>query len=454
MMGVNDMFCTNCGMKLDDEMLFCPNCGMKVAKEAAEEPPVAQEASEPEQKVAEESPAAQAEAEPEQKAAVESPAAQAEAEPEQKVAEESPVAQAGAEPEQKAAEEPLEGQAGEAGPAAQSTEERQTVQPASEPEQKAAEETPEPQAEKTKAVLPKPSVGVGILTFFLCLLIFLTGTFACVSGALRMSYAGDGFAKLIRTLDVGSNTIRNKSGQDVSIVDYVEEVSGFDFEKTAGFSKSKVEEFFGEDFVMDTVTELSAGYVNYFFTGDKPKALTRDDVVDFVTEHDDDFFRILQFRFTYQDPENGKKKVYTVDIDNAFKDLGTEKITVDWLSEQIGFNLGLVSGALSVAALIGLGIACVLLVCLVLVAQKKTVYSGFAADGITLMLAGAVLDIAAVAGLFWLGGRKSNVLYLFCSPLVKNVLILGSVVLAIGILFFVIGRGIRSSKAKKLQAAS
>jgi len=418
-MGVNDMFCTNCGMKLDDEMLFCPNCGTKVAKETAEEPPVAQEAAEPEQKAAVESPVAQEAAEPEQKVAEESPAAQAEAEPEQKAAEESPVAQE-----------------------------------AAEPEQKAAEETPAPQAEKTKAVLPKPSVGVGILTFFLCLLIFLTGSFACVSGALRMSYAGDGFAKLIRTLDVGSNTIRNKSGQDVSIVDYVEEVSGFDFEKTAGFSKSKVEEFFGEDFVMDEVTDLTAGYVNYFFTGDKPKALTRDDVVDFVAEHDDDFFRILQFRFTYKDPESGRNKVYTVDIDNAFKDLGTDKITVDWLSEQIGFNLGLVSGALSVAALIGLGIACVLLVCLVLVAQKKTVYSGFAADGITLMLAGAVLDIAAVAGLFWLGGRKSNVLYLFCSPLVKNVLILGSVVLAIGILFFVIGRGIRSSKAKKLQAAS
>ena len=31
------MFCTNCGTRLDDDILFCANCGTRIAREATEE---------------------------------------------------------------------------------------------------------------------------------------------------------------------------------------------------------------------------------------------------------------------------------------------------------------------------------------------------------------------------------------------------------------------------------
>lgn len=305
---------------------------------------------------------------------------------------------------------------------------------------------------KKKGLHPKPSAGVAILTFLLCLLAFVAGAAACISGALRLSYSGDKMAELMKALDIKETTFSTEAGSDgPTLVEFVENVSGFNFEKTAGFAKADLEKFMEEDFIRGTVTDILSDYVNYFFTGQKPKALTRDDVVEFVEEHDDDFFRLLEFRFTYMDPEKNKRVVYTVDIDNAFKDLGTDEVTADWLAKQAGVNFGLIVTGLSLGALIGLAAVGVILLILVLILQKKTAYYGISADGRTLLILGVILDVAALCGMFWLGARKSSIFYLFLSPLTKNLLVIGSAVLVVGLFFFVIGRAICNAKAKKNQ---
>ena len=403
------MFCTNCGERLEDGMLFCPNCGTKIIwEEPKAEEPKAEEVKIEEPKVEEvmaEEPKAE-EPKVEEVMAEELKAEVAEAEA---VKVEEPKAEA------VKVEEPKAG---------------------------------EPKVEEPKAEGKKKS-GYGALVFVFCLLIFICGTTTALSASLRLSYSESKVRSLMERLDVTEITVPStQSKQEIPLVDFLEEASGFDFEKTAGVQKKDVEKLLAKSYVTDMATDYIAGYAGYFFSGEKPKAFTRDDVVDFVKEHDDDFFELMKFRFTYPDPVTKQRTVYTVDIDNAFKDLGTDEITLDWVQKSSGVNFSLIKTLLSIPVLIaGVCVCLVLAIINLFVAGKKA--GGLKADGITAMITGILVAGMAGIGFLRFGGSQSSILLLFLSPLFKNALIIGVVILVVGILLLVLATasGKKSSKA-------
>ena len=407
------MFCANCGQRLEDGMLFCPNCGTKI--QWIEED-IAKDIK------------ADAEADGSQGDGFQV----VEAEKDNSEPSEQPAEEAG----ENMTEQPTE----EAG-------ENLAEQPAGEAGENLTEESREQNGKKKRG-------GVGILTFFLCLLMFFGCLAAALSGALRLSYTENQVISMMNRFDAAKITIPSGSkGEEISVVDFLEKASDFNFEKTAGVKKKDLEKLLSKSYVSELAAKYVVEYVNYFFTGKEPESFTRDDVVDFVREHDDDFCELMKFRFTYVNPATKQREVYTVDIDNAFKDLGTDEITVEWIQEASGINLSLIRTILSVPVLVGAGVICFLLLLIVILIQPKK-HKGIFADGMTLFLAGFVMDMAVEAGIFLWGAKKSSIVYFALSPLFHNLLIIGSTVLVIGLVMILLASKIGSADRKKQKAVS
>ena len=296
----------------------------------------------------------------------------------------------------------------------------------------------------------KPSAGKVFISILLCILIFVSILGAGVLGALRMSYSGEKLRKILGNIEVDSITMPNlKTKESVSLVDFIENVSGFDFEKTAGIKKANLEKFLSKSYVQDLFTDTVVGYAQYFMNGKTPETLTEKDVLKFIKKHNDDIYSLTGFSFVYKDPATGKDKVYDVDVSNAFKDLGTDELTPEFLEKMIGISFGPVKFVLSAFGVFTLAAVVVLLSILVLLLHKKTKYSGYSFVGMTIMISGAA--IAGLAGVLKLiiGKWKSTFVNALVSPFAKNMLMIGGSILILGLLIFVIGRAVCTRKAKK-----
>ncbi|MBE5861690.1 MAG: zinc-ribbon domain-containing protein [Lachnospiraceae bacterium] len=467
------MFCTNCGTRLDDDILFCPNCGTKIAREATEEKPAEVKAEEkPVEAKAEEKPVeVKAEEKPVEVKAEEKPVeVKAEEKPVEVKEEEKPA-------DAKAEEKPVETKAEEAPvqvtpePAAEvnKTAEAQPA-PAPQPAQAApapqpAQTAPAPQPapvsqpasdkkatakEKKKGLHPKPSGGKVFLSILLCLLIFLTTVFAGVLGTLRICLSEKNLRSTMEKMDVTQLTMPDlKGGEAKSLVDFLEDASGFNFEKTAGIQKKDLEKFLAKPYLLEEITDILVGYVNYFMTGKEPDAITKKDFIKFIEKHNDDILELTGFSFIYKDPATGENKVYDVDIANAFKDLGTDEVTPEFIEKSLGMSLDLVLFVLSVTALaIAVAIATVLTI-LVLILHRKTKHSGYSFIGMTFMLSGIVLDVAILIGYLKYKKLGSTFVDAFANPLCKNGGIIAGCIFALGLCIFVVGRSVCTAVAKK-----
>ena len=426
------MFCTNCGTRLDDDILFCPNCGTKIAREATEDKPAEVKAEEkPVEAKAEEKPVE----------------VKAEEKPVEVKAEEKPV-------EVKAEEKPVEVKAEEK-PVEVKTE--APVQGTPEPVVQPAQPAPVPQAtpvekaakEKKKGLHPKPSGGKVFLSILLCLLIFLITVFAGVLGTLRLSFSEKNLRSTMEKMDVAELTMPDlNGGESKPLVDFLEDASGFDFEKTAGIQKKDLEKFLAKPYLMEEITDIVVGYVNYFMSGKEPEAITKKDFVKFIEKHNDDILELTGFSFIYKDPATGADKVYDVDIANAFKDLGTDEVTPKFLEDSLGTSFDLIIFILSVTALAIAVALVVVLTILVLILHSKTKHSGYSFTGMTFMLAGIAIDVADLVCYLKVKNLGTFV-NAFASPFCKNAGIIAGCIFALGLFIFVVGRSVCTAVAKK-----
>ncbi len=440
------MFCTNCGTRLDDDILFCPNCGTRIAREATEEKNAEVKAEEkPVEAKAEEKPVeAKAEEKPVEVKAEEKPAeAKAEEKPVETKAEEAPV-QVSPEP----VAEVNKTTEAQPAPAPQPAQTAPAPQPA--PVSQPASDKKATAKEKKKGLHPKPSGGKVFLSVLLCLLIFLTTVFAGVLGTLRICLSEKNLRSTMEKMDVTQLTMPDlKGGEAKPLVDFLEESSGFNFEKTAGIQKKDLEKFLAKPYLLEEITDILVGYVNYFMTGKEPDAITKKDFVKFIEKHNDDILELTGFSFVYKDPATGENKVYDVDIANAFKDLGTDEVTPEFIEKSLGMSLDLVLFVLSVTALaIAVAIAAVLTI-LVLILHRKTKHSGYSFIGMTFMLSGIVLDVAILIGYLKYKKLGSTFVDAFANPLCKNGGIIAGCIFALGLCIFVVGRSVCTAVAKK-----
>ena len=279
---------------------------------------------------------------------------------------------------------------------------------------------------------------------------------AGILASVRMSFSEEKVKKTLSDVDVKEVTLPNlDGGKELSLVDFLEEASGFNFEKTAGIQKKDLEKFLGKPYVIDMVSDFVGGYVGYFMEGKEPDPFKKKDVLKFVEEHDADLRDLLGFSFVYKNPETGKSQVYDVDINNAFKDLGTDEITPEFLEKETGLTFKYVKLALSMTMLIILGAAALVLIILVLLIHVKTPRSGFSFAGMTMMLSGIVLGGCAGLALAFQGSRNLGSLIIgIVKPLEINMLIVGGGLFVLGLLIYVIARSICKACAKKKLAAN
>ena len=438
------MFCTNCGTRLDDDILFCPNCGTKIAREATEEKPAEVKAEEkPAEAKAEEKPAeAKAEEKPVEAKAEEKPV---EVKAEEKPVEEKPV-------ETKAEEAPVQ-VTPEPVAEVNKTTEAQTVQPAPAPQpapvSQPASDKKATAKEKKKGLHPKPSGGKVFLSILICLLIFLITIFAGVLGTLRLSLSEKNLRSTMEKMDVSTLTMPDLNGGEAKpLVDFLEDASGFDFEKTAGVQKKDLEKFLAKPYLMEQITDIVVDYLNYFMNGKEPEAITKKDFLKFIEKHNDDILELTGFSFVYKDPATGENKVYDVDIANAFKDLGTDEVTPKFIEDSLGTSFDLIIFILSVTAL-GIAVAIVVvLTILVLLLHRKTKHSGYSFTGVTFMLAGIAIDVADLV-CYLKGKNLGTFVNAFASPLCKNAGIIAGCIFALGLFIFVVGRSACTAVAKK-----
>ncbi|MBR6477374.1 MAG: hypothetical protein IKS85_02900, partial [Lachnospiraceae bacterium] len=288
----------------------------------------------------------------------------------------------------------------------------------------------------------KASGGKGFISVLLCILIFLLVFVAGTIVVTRMSLSEKQVRKTMGSIEVSEITMPGLDRKsEVPLMDFLEEASGFNFEKSAGIEKKKLLKFMGKSYVVDMTTSYLVSYLQYFLNDIEPKKLTRDDVIEFIQKHNDDLMEITGFSFVYQG------QVYTTDIDNAFKDLGTEKIDINWIEKKAGISFAPIKFILSnLAVVIAAGFA-FLLIILVLVINVKTTRSGMAFVGMTLLLDGILMAVAGGVGYLKRPSFHSNLISAFVTPFLNNFLIIGLVLFVIGLLLFIIGAG----KAKRLK---
>ncbi|MBO4749639.1 MAG: hypothetical protein J5546_04930, partial [Lachnospiraceae bacterium] len=322
-------------------------------------------------------------------------------------------------------------------------------------EKKVAEEK-----EEKPALHRKPSFIVALLSIILCLVIFIATVCAGVIGSLRMTYSEKKVVDTIEKIEVATDTLPSLDGtKELSVVKFLSDAAGFDFEKSAGISNSNLEKFLSKSYVKEEVAELVGGIVGYFMEGKEPEPITAKSFLDFIEKHNDDLLELTGFSFVYTNPETGAKMVYDVDVNNAFKDLGTKEVSMDYIKDVVkdesGVDLDLVKSALSFWAIIILAAVAFLVAILVLLINGKTIRSGFSFVGMTLLLSGLVMDVVAGIGMLTYKNRiLGSIPAKFIDPLLINILIIGSCILVVGLLIFVIGRAICTAAAKKKLAAA
>ena len=296
----------------------------------------------------------------------------------------------------------------------------------------------------------KPSGGKVFLSILLCILIFVALFGAGTLLSVRLGLTEKQVKKNLDSLDVEEITLPGiKSKEELSLVDFIEEASGFNFKKSAGIEKKELLKFLGKDYVKEMFTEYLTDYVQYFLNDKNPKKFTRDDLVDFIEEHNDDIVDLTGFSFCYVDPRTEKTVVYTKDIDRAFDDLGTDEIDVKWVEKKLNVSFDLIKFALSMITVLILGGVALILIILVLVLHGKTMHSGISFVGMTILLDGLAMAAIGGFGMLLRGKLNSNLLSAFASPLLTYLLIIGGGAFVLGLLIFVLGRAITNAAAVK-----
>ena len=276
------------------------------------------------------------------------------------------------------------------------------------------------------------------ITGICCFCLILPLLMCSLSGALRLSYSEKKIDALLGKISVRETAFPSLySAEEISLVDFLEEASGFDFENTAGISKKDLEILLEKQYFKDFLSTYLKSYSRFFFTGEEPLAFTRDDLVEFLKEHDDDFCEIIKFRFTYPNPKTKERVMYTVDIDNAFRDLGTDKVTLQWVEWKLGVNFKPVVRFLCIPLLILTSVLSIFFTVVILLINGKERATGFLVNGIVYAAIGFAFDAFSLGNLVGLAGTRGNILYLMESPFHKNVMIFGTVYLIFGIVMLV-----------------
>ena len=285
-------------------------------------------------------------------------------------------------------------------------------------------------------------VGLRVLSVFLCILLVCSGLAATAIGALRWSYNSGQVKDTVNALDLRKIEIPMEDGTVLSLIPFLENQAGIDLEQDYGISDRQVDTVMDQPFVKDFVGDVISDYTDYLFFGASLNALSRNRVVDFFRENDQEIERYTGFSFR----EHEHDLSYGVgnylehyDLDALFDNsLHARELSEDYLREKTGVNLDLIRSLLSTwipIASLALVLLFLILIFLTLLRSPRSALTGI---GISFAVIG-VLDLLASLGLrIWLNTQHIHLTSIFLRPFSSKLAIIGVLTLVLGVVLILL----------------
>ncbi|MCR4625369.1 MAG: zinc ribbon domain-containing protein [Lachnospiraceae bacterium] len=295
---------------------------------------------------------------------------------------------------------------------------------------------------------PKKKAGAGrvILTIFLSLFLIIFFTVCIVEYSALKTINKDNLTEALKKTDI-SQMVFDSDGEELSLVEVIEDKADIDIAKEFDIPSEQLEAILDTPTVKEFVSGNLADMAESVLNGEEPDGISKKTIIDYVKKNKKAIYKDLQGLgdeyeelkdITMEDIENFEEE-YGDQIDDAFDSLGTDKIDMNFISEETGmdFDISKYIKLVPVVKWIAPGLAALFIILMLIgnIGYESLTGKGV---GISAMIAGIFTAGAAAAFKFILDIPDSNVLKVLGMPMADMMLIVGGIAFGGGLLLLII----------------
>ena len=315
-------------------------------------------------------------------------------------------------------------------------------------ENKVKEKAPKPKKVKVK----KPETGTGwkvALTVIFAILLTIAGLGMMIQYSAEKNLNKESFESMVDDMDLSKVTI-NDGYNEVPILEYIEDNYDFSFEEEFGMDTKEVKKLLNKPVTKDLVNELLSGYADYLVGGNKPEAITRETIVDFVKDNKKKIYRDYKGYIKEGSLDNFEEE-HGEAIDELLQNMGAEdeELDVSWIKQESGVDISKISKIVSTLKWILL-ITVIALAVLLIIINLSKISRGITGIAVPALFAGVIALSFSISMMILYNPGEEDMIKQFITPMLKTFLILGGIVLGAGILLLVmVGVGKKISNKKE-----
>ena len=295
---------------------------------------------------------------------------------------------------------------------------------------------------------PKKKAGAGrvILTIFLSLFLIIFFTVCIVEYSALKTINKDNLTEALKKTDI-SQMVFDSDGEELSLVEVIEDKADINIAEEFNIDSEKLEAILDTPAVKEFISGNLADMAESVLNGEEPDGISKKTIIDYVKKNKKAIYKDLQGLgdeyeelkdITMEDIENFEEE-YGDQIDDAFDSLGTDKIDMNFISEESGmdFDISKYIKLVPVVKWIAPGLAALFIILMLIgnIGYESLTGKGV---GISAMIAGIFTAGAAAAFKFILDIPDSNVLKVLGMPMADMMLIVGGIAFGGGLLLLII----------------
>ncbi len=309
------------------------------------------------------------------------------------------------------------------------------------PEGQPQEGKPKPEKVKANAGKPKKAHPLRIIANILLGLIL---TLLIIAEILQVSVkeklTDDYISSIVEKISVDDITDIKVGDDNTSLFEFVEEYYPSIKEDTE-LDEEKIEKLLKSEVVKDFVGEYLDDYLKYLVGGSKPDAITKDTVIKFVEKNKNKLYKDENLKDIIEEGQfDNFAEDYGEEIDRLFSEINEgegDEISVDWLNENVEFDISLVHKLLDLFKWLIPGCIAIFVILLLLVNLDR-ITRGVSATGYSTAIAGLITGAGAFVLMQMFKAEDGDLIGIATNPIAKLVLILGSIVFGVGIVVIII----------------